>query len=165
MRCSLHQKKSSRDKDRSRYGSLTKCTTAIERAIQISTFEEVLKVHSMNNNKLRRGDMKEIIMESLRHKLFCVTKQNLDYCYCLYMNGIAGRRTDNLPTTALVMQISALVMQILASVWPPPPVSIIEYDDEVSCLTNPSSWICSDSNKSNNTNNKDVSGGQKKDQQ
>jgi hypothetical protein len=55
-------------------------------------------------------------------------------------------------------------LQISASVQPAPPVSIVEFDEEVSCLTNPSSGICIVSNdesneESNNTNNEDISGG------
>jgi hypothetical protein len=147
----LQWKKSSRC-----YGSTTMCTVAIERDVQIDAFE----THAMNKNKLRRGDMKIIITAYHERKLFCVTKQNLDYRYRLHLKGIQGLGTNNIPTTASVLQTQHRYSHHHLSAF-------IEYDDKVSCLTNPSSGICNDSNdesskESNNTNNGDISGGQKK---
>jgi hypothetical protein len=62
-----------------------------------------------------------------------------------------GLRTNNLPTTASVLQIST-------SVFATPPTSFMGYND-VSCSTFSSSAISNE--ESNNPNNEDISGGQR----
>jgi hypothetical protein len=123
----------------------------------MDAFEELLTARSKNNNKLKRGEMKALIESFHKIKLYCVTKQNLEYIYKLYLHGKPGllsnnSRTTVVPTTAV--PTTAVVEE--------PPVRYVEYDD-ITSITNNGTEISSleSSGESNKVTNKLVNGRQK----
>jgi hypothetical protein len=102
--------------------------------------------------------MKYIISAHNNRNLFCVTTQKMDYQYRLQLTRVLVLHTDSLPTTALVLQISAPFQ-------PTTSVSFDEYDD-VSCLFFPSTTISKERNKELSISNDEyISGVEEKKQQ
>jgi hypothetical protein len=69
-----------------------------ERDAQVLAFNEILALRAKRNNKLKRGDIKEVITKYHSKKLFCVTRYNLDYRLKLYNNGVLNLMLDSNPT-------------------------------------------------------------------
>jgi septum formation topological specificity factor MinE len=157
MLSSLQRKKSPQHKDSCRYGSTR--SSSFERAVQMGAFEELLKARAANNNKLRRGDMKEIIMSFHERKLFCVTQNNLEYCYKLHLKGIAGLRTDAPPIQEAPLIQEAPPIKEAPPIQEAPPVGFVEYD-AVTSLTFSISSIES-IEESNLSNEEEISAGRR----
>jgi hypothetical protein len=71
-----------------------------KREAQVRAFNDLLKVRSERNNKLKRGDIKQVIAKYHSKKLYCVTRYNLEYRLKLYDKGIPNLMSDNVPTTS-----------------------------------------------------------------
>jgi hypothetical protein len=102
---------------------------ASKRSAQVNAFEDLLSLRALNNNQLKRGDIKSIISDYHQQGLSCVTRQNLEYRFRLYSKGIHSLLSDN-PTPTLVSNTI------------PPPVPFVEYDvisAQISGLTSPNS--------------------------
>jgi hypothetical protein len=77
----------------------TERNVSSHRQVQVNAFNDLLDIRKARNNKLKRGDVKDVIEKYRKMKLFCVTRDNLEYRLKLYEKGIAGLMSDKVLTT------------------------------------------------------------------